>query len=89
MGAVLGLPQRNTEELFAAASSHGRLTEENLLRVLTTHPTYQRLVNEYLQPKEVGSQLAFSPLANGKTVNNNGNLMHNSNGSLHHDKKFE
>ncbi|KAF3697722.1 Lysophospholipid acyltransferase LPCAT4 1-acylglycerol-3-phosphate O-acyltransferase 7 [Channa argus] len=89
MGAMLGVPQHNTDELYAEAFSHGQLTEENLLRVLTTHLTYQRLVNEYLQPKEVGCRLPFTAVANGKSVNNNGNMKHNGNGSLHYNKKFE
>ncbi|XP_022623893.1 lysophospholipid acyltransferase LPCAT4 isoform X1 [Seriola dumerili] len=88
MGALLGLPQHSTTELYLQASNQGQLTEENLLQVLTTHPTYQRVVNEYLQPEEAGSHLPFSSLANGEAVNNNGNV-HNSNGSLHYNKKFE
>lgn len=83
MGALLGIPQRNTADLYAQASSDGQLTEDNLLRVLTTHPTYQRVVNEYMQPEESGSTLA-----NGKAVNNNRDV-HNSNRSLHYNKKFE
>uniref|UniRef100_A0A7N6BZC1 Phospholipid/glycerol acyltransferase domain-containing protein n=1 Tax=Anabas testudineus TaxID=64144 RepID=A0A7N6BZC1_ANATE len=86
MGALLGFPQRNIDQLYAEASSQGQITEDNLLRVLTTHPTYQRVVNEYLQPKEVGSLQSF---IDGKTVNNNGNTVHNSNGSLHYDKKYK
>uniref|UniRef100_A0A3B4XEG8 Lysophosphatidylcholine acyltransferase 4 n=1 Tax=Seriola lalandi dorsalis TaxID=1841481 RepID=A0A3B4XEG8_SERLL len=88
MGALLGLPQHSTTELYLEASKQGQLTEENLLQVLTTHPTYQRVVNEYLQPEEAGSHLSFTSLANWKAVNNNGNV-HNSNGSLHYNKKFE
>uniref|UniRef100_A0A3Q1FHJ0 Phospholipid/glycerol acyltransferase domain-containing protein n=1 Tax=Acanthochromis polyacanthus TaxID=80966 RepID=A0A3Q1FHJ0_9TELE len=88
MGALLGVPQHHTAQLYAEASSQGQLTEENLLRVLTAHPTYQRVVNEYLQPEEAGSQLPFTSLTNGKAVNNNGN-MHNGNGSVHYDKKLE
>lgn len=83
MGALLSVPQLNTAELYTQASDQGRLTEECLLQALTTHPTYQRVVNEYMQPEEAGSQLA-----SGIAVNNNGN-MHNGNGSLHHYKKFE
>jgi len=64
------------------------LATENLLRVLTTHPTYQKVLNEYLLPKEAGSGMSFTPLANGKAVNNNG-VAHNSNESLHRNKKFE
>lgn len=53
---------------------------ENLLRVLTTHPTYQRVVNEYLQPEEAGSRLSLNALTNGKAENNNGLV---PNGALH------
>eukprot|EP00066_Takifugu_rubripes_P009454 XP_003976415.1 PREDICTED: lysophospholipid acyltransferase LPCAT4 isoform X1 [Takifugu rubripes] len=80
MGALLGVPQHKVEELYAEASNHGCLTEEHLLRVLTSHPTYQRVLNEYLHPDETGSLLA-----NGEAVNNNSNT-HNSNGSLQYKK---
>ncbi|XP_054456983.1 lysophospholipid acyltransferase LPCAT4 [Anoplopoma fimbria] len=83
MGALLGFPQRHTAELYTQASSQGPLTAENLLRVLTTHPTYQRVANEYMRPEEAGSQLV-----DGKAVNNNRNV-YDGNGSLHHNKKFE
>ncbi|KAM4537321.1 lysophospholipid acyltransferase LPCAT4 [Odontesthes bonariensis] len=82
MGALLGLPQHNTAALYAEASSQGTLTEENLLRVLTTHPTYQRVLSEYLMPEEAGSRGSLTLLANGKAVNNNG-VAHKS------KKKFE
>ncbi|XP_035004207.2 lysophospholipid acyltransferase LPCAT4 [Hippoglossus stenolepis] len=71
MGALLGVSQYNTSPLYKEASHQDELTEANLLRVLTTHPTYQRVVNEYLQPVEAGSHLPFTPLAGGKAVNNN------------------
>ncbi|XP_061565888.1 lysophospholipid acyltransferase LPCAT4 [Cololabis saira] len=87
MGALLGFPQHNTAALYAEASSQGPLTEENLLGVLTTHPTYEKVLSEYLRPDEAGSWLPVPPLANGKPVNNN-KVPHNGNGSLH-DKKFE
>ncbi|XP_068163781.1 lysophospholipid acyltransferase LPCAT4 isoform X2 [Antennarius striatus] len=77
MGALLGVPQRNTAELYAHASREGQLTEEHLLHVLMTHQTYQKVLNEYMQPEEVDS-----PSANGKAVNNN------SDKSVHY-KKFE
>lgn len=57
---------------------------EYLLRVLTTHPIYRRVLKEYLQPEEAG----VCQLANGKALNNNGNIL-NSNSSLHYNKKFE
>ncbi|XP_071757453.2 lysophospholipid acyltransferase LPCAT4 [Centroberyx gerrardi] len=88
MGALLGVPQHHTAQLYAEASGDGQLTEADLLRVLTAHPTYQRVVNEYLQPEEAGSQLSCTSLANGKAVNNNGN-MQNGNGSIPSNKKSD
>ncbi|KAM4713994.1 lysophospholipid acyltransferase LPCAT4 isoform 2-T2 [Anableps anableps] len=87
MGAMLGISQHNTGALYAEASRQGLLTEENLLQVLTTHLTYQKVVNDYLQPEEVGSRLSPGPAANGKAVNNG--LTHSVSGSLHHNKKLE
>ncbi|KAL6118363.1 lpcat4 [Pungitius sinensis] len=81
MGALLDFPQRHTAELYAQASGGGRLTEENLLRVLTTHPAYRRVATEYMQAEEAGSQPA-----NRKAVNNNSNAY---DGSLQDDKKFD
>uniref|UniRef100_A0A3B5LE97 Lysophosphatidylcholine acyltransferase 4 n=1 Tax=Xiphophorus couchianus TaxID=32473 RepID=A0A3B5LE97_9TELE len=89
MGALLGIPQHNTSPLYAEASGQGMLTEESLLRVLTTHPTYQKVVNDYLQGEEAGPQpLPAAAAANGKAVNNNG-VTHGANGFLQHNKKFE
>ncbi|XP_030609635.1 lysophospholipid acyltransferase LPCAT4 [Archocentrus centrarchus] len=82
MGALLGLPQHSTAELYAASSSQSRLTEEALLRVLTTHPTYQKVTKEYLKPEEA----PVTPLSSGKSVNNNGNLR-SSNGSIYNTSK--
>ncbi|XP_028261633.1 lysophospholipid acyltransferase LPCAT4 isoform X2 [Parambassis ranga] len=87
MGALLGVPQANTAQLYTEACRQGRLTEGDLLRVLTTHPTYRRALNEFLQPgdEEAGSRAA---LANRKAVNNNEN-MNNGNGLSYYSKKFE
>ncbi|XP_041842554.1 lysophospholipid acyltransferase LPCAT4 [Melanotaenia boesemani] len=85
MGALLGVPQHSTAALYAEVSSQGRLTEENLLQVLTSHPTYHRVVSEYLQAEEAGSQLSLTPLTNGKAMNNNG-VVPNDNRSLHYKK---
>lgn len=81
MGALLGVPQHHTRELYTEASKGGRLTEDDLLRTLTTHPTYHRLVNEFLQPEEAGLQLPFTALTNSNGVNNN-KSMHNGNDTL-------
>ncbi|KAJ0055965.1 hypothetical protein NL108_017050 [Boleophthalmus pectinirostris] len=85
MGAMLGVPQYNTSELYSAACRQNGVTEDNLLQVLTTHPTYQRVTNEYLQPEESGSQLSVTALTNGNTVNNNKSIV-NGNGTLHSKK---
>lgn len=87
MAALLGVPQYNTSELFSAATKQDQLTEDNLLLVLTTHPVYQRVTNEYLQPEEAGSQLSITALTNGNSVNNNKTIA-NSNGPLL-SKKFD
>ncbi|XP_068584479.1 LOW QUALITY PROTEIN: lysophospholipid acyltransferase LPCAT4 [Cebidichthys violaceus] len=84
MGALLDFPQRHTDALYAQACSGGRLTEDNLLLALTTHPTYRRVASEYMRPEEAGSRPA-----NGKAANNNGSLRNGNSGSLHRDKKFE
>lgn len=55
-------------------------TSEHLLRVLNSHPTYQRVLNEYLHPDETGSLMA-----DGKAINNNSNT-HNSNRSPQYKK---
>uniref|UniRef100_A0A3Q0RP31 Lysophosphatidylcholine acyltransferase 4 n=1 Tax=Amphilophus citrinellus TaxID=61819 RepID=A0A3Q0RP31_AMPCI len=81
MGALLGLPQHSTAELYAASSSQSRLTEA-LLRVLMTHPTYQKVTKEYLKPEEA----PVTPLSSGKSVNNNGNPR-SSNGSIYNNSK--
>ena len=66
-----------------------RLPTEDLLRVLTSHPTYQRVVNQYLQPEEEeGSPVSYMASANGKTVNNNG-TMQNGNAALSANKKAD
>lgn len=87
MAALLGVPQYNTSELFSAASKQERVTEDDLLQVLTAHPVYQRVTNEYLQPEEAGSQLSVTALTNGNTVNNNKSIT-NGNGTIH-SKKFD
>lgn len=85
MVALLGVPQYNTSELFSAASKQDRLTEDDLLHVLTAHPVYQRVTNEYLQPEEADPQLSITALTNGNTVNNNKSIT-NGNGTLHAKK---
>ncbi|KAL4007262.1 hypothetical protein ACER0C_001114 [Sarotherodon galilaeus] len=73
MEALLSVPQHRVAELYAAASDRSRLTEESLLRVLTAHPTFQKVTKEYLRPEE-----AAGTLSNGRSVNNNGSVYNNS-----------
>ncbi|XP_039894319.1 lysophospholipid acyltransferase LPCAT4 [Simochromis diagramma] len=73
MEALVGIPQHRIAELYAAASDQNRLTEESLLRVLTAHPTFQKVTKEYLRPEE-----AAGTLSNGRSVNNNGSVYNNS-----------
>ncbi|XP_067117378.1 lysophospholipid acyltransferase LPCAT4 [Osmerus mordax] len=79
MGALVGIPQHNSTALYTELAWGGRPTEEDLLRVLTSHPTYQRLLNEYLQPEEAGP--VTSSLTNGEPRgsknNNNGAVLTN------------
>nr|XP_040037277.1 lysophospholipid acyltransferase LPCAT4 isoform X1 [Gasterosteus aculeatus aculeatus] len=79
MGALLDFPQRHTAELYAQASAGGRLTEENLLRALTTHPAYRRVASEYMKAEEP---------ADGKAVNNNSNA-YDGGGSRRDNKKLD
>ncbi|XP_006809533.1 lysophospholipid acyltransferase LPCAT4 [Neolamprologus brichardi] len=73
MEALVGVPQHRIADLYAATSDQNRLTEESLLRVLTAHPTFQKVTKEYLQPEE-----AAGTLSNRRSVNNNGSVYNNS-----------
>ncbi|CAL1589733.1 unnamed protein product [Knipowitschia caucasica] len=85
MGALLGLSQHNTAELYSATCCSDALTEDALLRALTLHPTYHRVSTEHLQPEEAGSQLSITALRHGNAVNNNKSVA-NGNGSLQSKK---
>ncbi|XP_054608638.1 lysophospholipid acyltransferase LPCAT4 isoform X2 [Dunckerocampus dactyliophorus] len=79
MGALLGLRQNHTAELYSVASNHGLLTQDDLLQVFTSHPTYQEVATRHLQPdKETGPLLAHT---HKTVVNNNGDMI-NGNKSL-------
>ncbi|CAB1345493.1 unnamed protein product [Coregonus sp. 'balchen'] len=70
MGALVGSPQYHTEELYTELSRRGAPTEQDLFRVLTTHPTYQKLISEYFTPE--GAESTPPPsLTKGKLGNNN------------------
>ncbi|XP_041738664.1 lysophospholipid acyltransferase LPCAT4 [Coregonus clupeaformis] len=74
MGALVGSPQYHTEELYSELSRRGAPTEQDLFRVLTTHPTYQKLISEYLASEGAESTTPSTPLINGKVANNNEGL---------------
>uniref|UniRef100_A0A4W5MU78 Lysophosphatidylcholine acyltransferase 4 n=1 Tax=Hucho hucho TaxID=62062 RepID=A0A4W5MU78_9TELE len=74
MGALVGSPQYHTEELYTELSRRGAPTEQDLFRVLTTHPTYQNLISEYFTPEGVESTPPSSPLTKGKAGNNRTDL---------------
>lgn len=88
MGALLGATQHDTAQLFTTAARDHQLTEEDLLTVLTTHPTYQLVVNEYLKPEKAGSPASDPASSNGKAGNNNGNMF-NGNTALSSNKKAD
>ncbi|XP_019726713.1 lysophospholipid acyltransferase LPCAT4 isoform X1 [Hippocampus comes] len=69
MGALLGLRQHHTAQLYSEVSSGGQLSQDDLVRALMSHPTYQKVMSEHLQPGR-----AARPLL----VNNNG-IMFNGN----------
>ncbi|KAJ8007641.1 hypothetical protein DPEC_G00096280 [Dallia pectoralis] len=71
MGALLGSPQHHTEELYRELSRAGAPTEQDLFRVLTTHPTYQKLISEYFTSEGLVSALPLVPATNRKAGNNN------------------
>ncbi|XP_061816840.1 lysophospholipid acyltransferase LPCAT4 [Nerophis lumbriciformis] len=77
MGALLGLRQHHTADLYFAASNNGLLTPDDLLRALTSHPTYEVVASRHLQPGKATSRL----LAHRKVVNNNRDML-NGNKSL-------
>ncbi|KAM6949518.1 lysophospholipid acyltransferase LPCAT4 [Aplochiton taeniatus] len=85
MGALVGFPQQDTTELFNELSQDGQAMEEDLLKILTTHPTYQKLLSKYLEPKEAGPTVS---LTNCKSGNNNGE-MQNSNSEFSANKKAD
>ncbi|XP_061619171.1 lysophospholipid acyltransferase LPCAT4 isoform X1 [Phyllopteryx taeniolatus] len=66
MGALLGSRQPHAAQLYAEVSSGGRLSRDDLVRTFTSHPTYQKVVSEHLQPGQAARQLL---------VNNNGNML--------------
>nr|XP_057923302.1 lysophospholipid acyltransferase LPCAT4 [Doryrhamphus excisus] len=71
MGALLGLRQHHTAELYSVASKYGLLTQDDLLQTFTSHPTYREVASKHLQPDEATRRL----LAHRKVVNNNGDMI--------------
>ncbi|XP_061107958.1 lysophospholipid acyltransferase LPCAT4 [Conger conger] len=52
MGALLGCIQPQSNRLYKELSSRGQPTPDDLRVLLTEHPTYQKLLPQYLQPEE-------------------------------------
>ncbi|XP_030635306.1 lysophospholipid acyltransferase LPCAT4 [Chanos chanos] len=69
MGALIGVPQYNTAEMYAELTTRGQPSEAALKELLTTHPTYSRVISEYLQSEEEGLKTETLSTANGKTQN--------------------
>nr|XP_061810890.1 lysophospholipid acyltransferase LPCAT4-like [Nerophis lumbriciformis] len=67
MGALLGIRQYHTEQLYAEIACNGRLNQDDFVHGLTSHTTYQKVVCEHLQP---------NPATRHLLVNNNGSLPH-------------
>uniref|UniRef100_A0A6Q2YBJ9 Phospholipid/glycerol acyltransferase domain-containing protein n=1 Tax=Esox lucius TaxID=8010 RepID=A0A6Q2YBJ9_ESOLU len=85
MGALLGSPQHHTEELYRELSKGGTPTEQDLFRVLTTHPTYKKLISEYFTSEGAESTLPSIPVTNRKTGNNNEGLPSNNRSAFLHE----
>lgn len=50
--------------------------------MLTTHPTYQKLISEYLTSEGAESTTPSTPLINGKVGNNNEGLPNDNRSAL-------
>lgn len=48
MGALVGVPQYDITDMYSVLTSRGRPTEDSLRNVLMTHPTYRKLLTDYL-----------------------------------------
>uniref|UniRef100_A0AAY5EWM9 EF-hand domain-containing protein n=1 Tax=Electrophorus electricus TaxID=8005 RepID=A0AAY5EWM9_ELEEL len=84
MGALVGIPQYNVGEIYSELTSKGQGTEAALYDLLTTHPTFKMILNEYFQCGCVEPVMAdgnHNGIQNGKTIHNNG--ISNGNGVTH------
>ncbi|KAJ8382513.1 hypothetical protein SKAU_G00032910 [Synaphobranchus kaupii] len=70
LGALVGCFQPYSAKLYKEMASRGQPTRGDLQALLTGHPTYQKLLSQYLQPEEAG-QTDTTPLTNGRTENQN------------------
>uniref|UniRef100_A0A671LA96 Lysophospholipid acyltransferase LPCAT4-like n=1 Tax=Sinocyclocheilus anshuiensis TaxID=1608454 RepID=A0A671LA96_9TELE len=48
MGALVGIPQYEVEEMYSALTTRGRPTEASLQDLLMMHPVYRKVLHEYL-----------------------------------------
>ncbi|XP_072526755.1 lysophospholipid acyltransferase LPCAT4 [Salminus brasiliensis] len=82
MAALVGVPQYSIAEMYAELTTRGQPTEAALYDLLTTHPTYRKLLQEYFQSKQAGQVLAdgnHNGIPNRKASHNNNGLQ-NGNG---------
>ncbi|XP_077445602.1 lysophospholipid acyltransferase LPCAT4 [Stigmatopora argus] len=69
MGALLGIRQHHTEQLYSEMASGGRLNQDDLVRGLTSHAIYGQVLREHLRPNRATRR----SLANHNTSLPNGN----------------
>ncbi|KAL7855708.1 hypothetical protein AOLI_G00193120 [Acnodon oligacanthus] len=80
MAALVGVPQYNIAEMYAELTTRGQPTEAALYDLLTTHPTYQKFLNECFQSEGGGLAMADgNHFPKGKASSNN-NGIQNGNG---------
>lgn len=89
MAALVGVPQYSIGEMYTELSSRGQPTEAALYDLLTTHPTYRKLLQDHFQSEgaeKVKAHGNHNGVPNGKAGHNN-NGFHNGNGVI--SKKSE
>ncbi|XP_066515075.1 lysophospholipid acyltransferase LPCAT4 [Hoplias malabaricus] len=88
MAALVGVPQYSIAEMYTELTKSGQPTEAALYGLLTTHPTYQKLLGECFQSEVAGLTMSdgnHNGVPNGKASCSNNGLR---NGNGFHNKKF-
>ncbi|XP_063042386.1 lysophospholipid acyltransferase LPCAT4 [Engraulis encrasicolus] len=88
MGALVGVPQYRTAHIYTQLTSRGQANKDGLISLLTSDPTYQELLSDYLHPKGADLETSAYHTANGKDSNHNGS-MQNGNVMMNGDKKTD